>query len=151
MGKFLDKSIQHELNQLILRKEAMIESYGRMIGDVEDSRLKELLKSNQENHFKQMMMISDRVYDITGVPKFVTGVRGAMDNMRDHMERRDGGTDIENARIALKGELADSEKLSAYGNSDMDWISLEVVQESAHIDQENIRALEEYIGRPEIQ
>lgn len=139
------------LNDLILNKEATIESYARMIDDVDDPVLKDRLKSIQENHFKQMMVFSDRVYEIGGRPNFKIGLAGVIDDMRHHRNRKNDTTDLENARIALNGERINIEKLSSYELNELDGTSLELLQMAANTNQENIKALEEYIQSFEIQ
>lgn len=138
-----------ELNQLIMNQEEMIESYSRMIRDVEDPKLKKILMRIQESHFTQMMVMSDRILELGGNPKFVTGLVGVMDDIRYNKGRKDGLTSLENARIALDGERFNIEKLSVFATNEIDSTSLELLQKAVNMQHENISILEEYINDKE--
>lgn len=142
---------RYDLNRLILHHESIIEAYSRMIPDVEDEDLKSRLRSNQENHFRQMMVLSDRVYELGGVPKFETGVLGVMDDIRHHKSKKTEMTDLENARAALDTEKVNIDRLSAFGSGDIDNTSLELIQMGINSNSDNIHSLEEYINHKELQ
>ncbi len=138
-----------ELNQLIMNQEEMIESYSRMIRDVEDPKLKKILMRIQESHFTQMMVMSDRILELGGNPKFETGLVGVMDDIRYNKGGKDGLTSLENARIALDGERLNIEKLSVFATNEIDSTSLELLQKAVNMQHENISILEEYINDKE--
>ncbi|MCX7774341.1 MAG: PA2169 family four-helix-bundle protein [Clostridia bacterium] len=139
-----------DLNELIRRQEAMVESYARLAHDVKDDELRENFKVFQENHFKQMMVISDRVMELGGEPKFKVGLRGVMDDLRHRRGKKDI-TDLETAKIAISGEKTDIEKIESYNLGEVDATSLEIIQKLIERDEENIKALEAFIQRFEIQ
>ena len=136
-------------NDLIKSQEVMVESYARIIGDVKSKELKELLKTAQERHFKKMMVFSDRLYEIGGNPDFHVGLRGALDDLRHRLDRRNDVTDLEIARIALKAEMLNAEKLAAQDREGVDPTSHEIFGAAIHFNEENIQMLEEYIKNEE--
>lgn len=138
------------LNQLILNQEEMIESYGRLIKDLEDHELKGILKKVQESHFAQMMVMSDRIIELGGEPKFDMGLIGTIDDMRYNHDRKKDLTDLENARICLDAEKFFVEKLSLFETDEIDTTSLELIQKSVNMQQENIKQLKEYINKKEV-
>lgn len=145
-----ERSLDH-LNRLVLLKEEIIESYGRMVSEVKDPELKNRLRSNQENHFKNMMAFSDRVMELGGQPKFDLGLHGIHEDMRHFENKRSNSTDLEAAKIALMAEQQDSEKLLSFDLSDEDSQSNELIERAVNSDKDNIRALEEYIKGVDIQ
>ena len=58
---------------------------------------------------------------------------------------------METARMALAKEQKETDKFSRFVLSDEDPSSLELIQLAANKNQENIKALEEYIHHNEIQ
>lgn len=139
-----------QLNHLIQNQEAMIEAYAYTISDVKDNELKSGLKTIQEKHFEQMMVFSDRVYEIGGNPKFKIGLSGVGEDMHHHREKRKDITDLEHIKIALERERKNTDKLSGFSMND-DPTSLELIQMAANRNRENIEALEAYIRHYEIQ
>lgn len=139
-----------QLNHLIQNQEAMIEAYAYTISDVRDNKLKSDLKTIQEKHFEQMMVFSNRIYEIGGNPKFKIGLSGVSEDMHHHHARRKDITDLEHIRIALEREKKNTDKLSDFSMSD-DPTSLELIQMAANRNQENIGALEAYIRHYETQ
>ena len=59
-------------------------------------------------------------------------------------------TDLENARICLDAEKFFVEKLSLFETDEIDTTSLELIQKSVNMQQENIKQLEEYINKKEV-
>ncbi|NMA66559.1 MAG: ferritin-like domain-containing protein [Clostridiaceae bacterium] len=139
----------YSLNQLILNQEEMIESYGRMIKDIEDHELKKILKNIQESHFTQMMVLSDRIIELGGNPKFDIGLIGTIDDMRYNKDRKKALTDLENARVSLDAEKFLVEKLSFFGIDEIEKTSMELIQKSVNTQKDNIKQLEEYITQKE--
>ena len=117
----IDRTIR-ELNHFIRNEEEMIETLNYMVNEVEDPELKEILKGIQEDHFRQMMSMADRVYELGGLPKIETGVlsREEVKSIRDKKDV----TDLENAKIALENEKNNTDRLSAYADHTMDKTSL---------------------------
>ncbi|NLU53181.1 MAG: ferritin-like domain-containing protein [Clostridiaceae bacterium] len=144
----IDRTIR-ELNHFIRNEEEMIETLNYMVNEVEDPELKEILKGIQEDHFRQMMSMADRVYELGGLPKIETGVlsREEVKSIRDKKDV----TDLENAKIALENEKNNTDRLSAYADHTMDKTSLELIEKATHAGQKNIEALMEYIDRNQIQ
>lgn len=141
----------HDLSRLILIQEGMIESYGRFVTDAKDPELKSCMRTLQENHFKSMMAISDRVLELGGNPKFDLGLHGIHEDMRHFDNQRSSTTNLETAKTALNAEREDLERIQSYDLSDEDSQSHELVDRAASTDKDNIRALEEYIKGAEIQ
>ncbi len=140
-----------DLNELIVSQEAMIESYARLIAKVKDTELKKTLKSLQESHFNQMMLISDRVVDIGEEPQYKIGLKGVMDDMRQKRSREKEMTDIDYAEIALDAERIIAEKHASFKLGEADPTSVELLHMTINEDEENIKALEEYIQRSKPQ
>jgi hypothetical protein len=141
----------HDLGSLVKKKEEIIESYGRMISEARDNDLKNCFRNIQENHFKQMMIFSDRVIELGREPKFDLGLHGIHEDMHHYDSSEKGDTDIQIARSALESEKLDSEILLSYDLSDEDSKSHDIVKNAVDNDRDNIRALEEYIRHSEIQ
>jgi hypothetical protein len=98
-----------------------------------------------------MMAISDRVIELGGNPKFDLGLHGIHEDMRHFEGQRSNTTNLETAKTALNAEREDLERILSYDLSDEDSRSHELVDRAAGSDKDNIRALEEYIKRTEIQ
>ncbi len=145
-----DRTVR-ELNEIIKAEQGMIEAYAYMIEDTREPELKEGLKRIQERHFEQMMAFSDRIYEMGGNPRFRVGSSGVSEDRRHHRDKKKERSDVETARMALAKEQKETDKFSRFVLSDEDPSSLELIQLAANKNQENIKALEEYIHHNEIQ
>ncbi len=147
----MNERTKRDLKELIINQEVMIESYTRMIDKAKDDELKDFFRSLQENHFEQMMMISDRVIELGDEPKFRTGFTGVMDEMRHKKSKENKITDFDLAQIALDGERLNAEKHASFQLGEVDPTSLEILQMTINADEQNIKELEEYVQHYEVQ
>lgn len=144
----IDRTIS-ELNHFIRKEEEMIETINSTINNVEDTELKEILRTIQEDHFRQMMSMADRIYELGGHPKIETGIYGK-DELLSKKDK-EHVTDLEQAQIVLEDEKDYKERLSAYTEHTMDKESLELIQRASHRGQKSIEALSDYIDRNQVQ
>lgn len=139
------------LNDLLKGEEMAITSYAKFIHEASDDSLKKQFQEIQKDHNKHSELISERIIELGGTPKYGTGMAGIMSDVKYAFESMGGRTNHEILKDAWHGEdqgVAMAEKIA---DDKLDEKSLKLVHDIMQVDHEHIKALEKLLDKNRIQ
>lgn len=133
------------LNDLLKGEEMAITSYSKFIDEASEESLKNTFKEIQKDHNKHLKLISGRIIELGGTPKYGTGMAGVMADMKYAFESMGERTNPDILREARHGEdqgVALAEKIA---DDKLDEKSAQLVHDIMQVDHEHIKSLENLI------
>jgi bacterioferritin (cytochrome b1) len=143
----MDNKTLDTLNDLLKGEEMAITSYSRFIQEARDEELKNKLKEIQKDHNKHSQLISERIIELGGTPKYGLGMAGVMADVKYAVESMGGRSDreiLEGAKLGEDQGVAMAEKVA---NDKLDEKSLKLVHDIMQVDHHHIQSLEKLLEK----
>ncbi len=147
----MDMNTVDTLNDLLKGEEMAITSYSRFIHEASDEDLKKEFKEIQKDHNKHSQLLSERIIDLGGTPKYGTGMAGVMADVKHAFETMDQRTNHDILKEAWHGEdqgVAMAEKVA---DDKLDEKSARLVQDIMQVDHDHIKSLEKLLDKHRVQ
>lgn len=147
----METKVLETLNDLLKGEEMAITSYSKFIQETRDEDLKNEFKEIQKDHNKHSKMLTERIIDLGGTPKYGTGMAGVMADVKYAFESAGGRTPREILEEARHGEdqgVAMAEKIA---DDKLDEKSLKLVHGIMQVDHDHIRSLEKLLEKQRMQ
>lgn len=146
----MEKRTVDTLNNLLKGEEMAITSYSKFIHEASDDSLEKQFKEIQKDHNKHSELISERIIELGGTPKYGTGMAGIMSDVKYAFESVGGRTNHEILKDAWHGEdqgVALAEKIA---DGKLDEKSLKLVHDIIQVDHDHIKSLEKLLDQHKI-
>lgn len=139
------------LNDLLKGEEMAITSYSRFIQEMKNDDLKNEFKEIQKDHNKHSQLLTERIIDLGGTPKYGTGFAGVMADVKYAFETINDRTDYDILKEAKLGEdqgVAMAEKVAS---DKLDEKSTKLVHDIMQVDHAHIKTLDKLLDQNKIQ
>jgi len=147
----LENRTVETLNDLLKGEEMAVKSYAKFIQETTDESLKEKFREIQKDHNKHSELITERIIELGGTPKYGTGMAGVMADVKHAFESMGGRTNHDILKDAWHGEdqgVALAEKIA---DEKLDEKSLKIVHDILQVDHEHIKTLEKLLDQHRTQ
>ncbi len=135
------------LNDLLKGEEMAITSYSKFIHEASDDSLIKQFQEIQKDHNKHVELISERIIELGGTPKYGTGMAGVMADVKYAFESMGGRSNHDILKDAWHGEdqgVAMSEKVA---DDKLDEKSLKLIHDIIQVDHDHIKSLEKLLDQ----
>ena len=139
------------LNNLLKGEEMAITSYSKFINEASDESLKNEFKEIQKDHNKHSQLLSERIIELGGTPRYGTGIAGVMADAKYTFESMGDRSNHDILKEAWHGEdqgVAMAEKVA---DDKLDEKSTRLVHDIMQVDHDHIKSLEKLIDKHRIQ
>lgn len=143
----MDNKHLDTLNELLKGEEMAITSYSRFIQEARDEDLKNKLKEIQKDHNKHSQLLTERIIELGGTPKYGLGMTGVMADVKYAFESMGGRSDHDILKSAKVGEdqgVAMAEKVA---HEKLDEKSMKLVHDIMQVDHDHIQSLEKLLEK----
>ncbi len=141
----MDNKNLDTLNDLLKGEEMAITSYARFIEEARDEHLKNELKEIQKDHNKHSQLLTERIIELGGTPKYGVGMAGVMADVKYAIESMGGRSDheiLEGAKLGEDQGVAMAEKVA---DGKLDEKSMKLVHDIMQVDHDHIQSLEKLL------
>ncbi len=143
----MDENTINTLNDLLKGEEMAITSYSKFIHEASDENLKAEFKEIQKDHNKHSQLLSERIIDLGGTPRYGTGMAGVMADVKYAFETIGQRSNHDILKEAWHGEdqgVAMAEKVA---DDKLDEKSARLVQDIMQVDHDHIKSLEKLLDK----